>query len=217
MSLLELKNKAGAELTISDYEAAKAELSKINNTLVFNHFVTDQPCLMVNFTVEVKNGGLITESKKIGKLIDIVTSDTSSDFAQQATAVRHAENEVKSQKAAAIAKVKAAAKAEKNKITRNGETVSLADTIAHLAQNNDDRYESRFLANIAGKSRLTGRQHNFLAKLARARGYSLNDKAVKAKAKSSNDYCDHGDLGSLGHTHGHTVKCDFCGQAAVVW
>ena len=42
-----------------------------------------------------------------------------------------------------------------------------------------------------------------------------HDKAKQKAATRST--CDHQDLGSLGYTHGSTVKCPHCGQMAEVW
>jgi hypothetical protein len=45
-----------------------------------------------------------------------------------------------------------------------------------------------------------------------------HEKAVaKVKTRKSTARCEHEDLASLGYTHGSTVKCPHCGQAAQVW
>lgn len=53
---------------------------------------------------------------------------------------------------------------------------------------------------------------------------SDNKKCEASHKRAANKYkkalkfnCDHGDLGSLGYSHGSKVKCPNCGQITEVW
>lgn len=118
-----------------------------------------------------------------------------------------------------------AVKAEKNKITKDGEEVSLSDMIDDVAQSfqvkkYDDRgymYKFRFIQDVAHKTKLTSKQHNFLSSIAANFGYVMTKKQVRKTTKKEVHYCDHEDLGSMGHRHGDIVKCNSCGNMAEVW
>lgn len=91
--------------------------------------------------------------------------------------------------------------------------------------------EVGFLENMRDSEKITTKQAEWLIALLAKAGFQydmdfLEDnfvvraskpKTQKKPRKTKKEYCDHGDLGSMGYRHGDTVICPFCGERAEVW
>ena len=78
-----------------------------------------------------------------------------------------------------------------------------------------------FLKSIAKKRKLTVKQSAYLKSLAAKAHVVITDEiAISGTKQIVNTYghrCDHSDLGSIGYTHGTTVRCPHCGTMTNVW
>jgi len=224
MSIDLLRNKAAKDITLTDFETAIEELKSINNTINVIGYNDIDGILHINFEVVVETGGYITENLRMGKFISLIETGVSSVEREKIMAkIRavEAEDRKKAEKRSESAKKSAktrAAKKPENNIEFNGEKISFSLMIDDLVSLHTDRsYDSRFIKDIMSKKKLTAKQHNYLCKVAEKHGYSMPEKVVRASKKAESRSCEHEDLGSLGYTHGTTVKCPNCGIMAEVW
>lgn len=232
MSIRILRNKAAKEITREDFEVALTELKDKNSTINILGYEEIDGVLHINFEVTVETGGFVTEQLRFGQFVSLVETGVSSaereKMIAESDAKRKSGRELKRKRSdAAIkaAKTRDAKKPESN-ITHHGRPATFDEMISvlielHPLKTLEDRsnYNNRFVDSIAGKSRLTSKQHNYLCKVAKKHGYVMAEKTVRAQkaAKPQASQCRHEDLGSLGYNHGETVKCPFCGKMARVW
>ncbi len=225
MNIQQLRNKAAKLITKEDFEMALVELENINptmNVISYNHI---DDVLHIKFDITVETGGFVTEELRFGKFVSLVETGVSSVERQKIIAKQDAENNQKrqtSKKRSDAAKKAAAtreAKKPENNILKNDSPISFSEMIQDLVGQITERgYDKRFITDISNKSKLSSKQYNYLCKVAAKYGYSMSEKTVRAKAKKAEPiHCDHEDLGSVGYTHGDTVKCPHCGKMAEVW
>lgn len=91
--------------------------------------------------------------------------------------------------------------------------------------------EISFLEQMQNSEKITTKQAEWLIALLAKEGFKYDmyfleenfvviaskTKTQKKPRKPKKQYCDHGDLGSMGYRHGDTVICPFCGERAEVW
>jgi len=217
MSIQQLRNQPAKSITQQDFEKALIELKIINNTINVISYDKIDDVLYITFEITVKEGGFVKEQLKFGQFISLVESGVSTEHRQKKITEISVKNTKKLESAKKAAATREAKKPENN-ITKNGNAVKyneMIDFLVEIHQGYD--YDSRFIKDIAAKSKLTSKQHNYLCKVAAKSGYSMPEKTIRKKKINQISKCDHQDLGSLGFTHGDTVKCPFCGKMAVVW
>ena len=131
----------------------------------------------------------------------------------QIDAVYAAKKEQEKEKQKAERKAKAAQRPKFASIKKICESIQKACVSFPLSET-----ESKFVSDIKNKRKLTERQAKWLKDIAAKKSVAIQGEInIKSRTFSSFRKCEHEGLGSLGYTHGTTVKCPHCGQMAVVW
>lgn len=113
-------------------------------------------------------------------------------------------------KAKALRKAKREISKNKAKIKKVCETI--------LSKYGLSDYERKFLNDIKTKRKLTEKQESWLRSLAQKNNVEINGNIEnRVSRREISQHCEHDDLGSLGYTHGSTVRCPHCGELAEVW
>ncbi len=94
--------------------------------------------------------------------------------------------------------------------------ISIKKVCVKLLEMNLSSSERGFISDISNKRKLTVKQEGWFLDIAKSKNVETGTVERK-KSKSIVNNCQHEDLGSLGYTHGTTVKCPHCGNMAEVW